>query len=247
MTVEALLCDADGNLFPSEEPAFDASARVTNAFLRAHGIAREYSPSELRLATTGKNFRTTAAALAADHGVTVDPAELEPWVERERREVTAHLGAVLAPDARVADPLARLAADHTLCAVSSSALARLAACFTATGLDALFPPEMRFSAEDSLPVPTSKPDPAIYTFACERLGIAPERALAVEDAVPGVQSAVGAGIETIGNVVFVPAPEREEREAALLAAGAASVIEDWSELEALLGGPVYSGALDRAS
>src|SRR5206468_6511581 len=28
-----LLCDADGNLFPSEEPAFEASAVVTNRYL----------------------------------------------------------------------------------------------------------------------------------------------------------------------------------------------------------------------
>jgi beta-phosphoglucomutase-like phosphatase (HAD superfamily) len=243
--IEALLCDADGNLFPSEEPAFEASARVTNAFLRRHGIAREYSPSELRLATTGRNFRTTAADLAAAHGV--DPIDLELWVERERREVTAHLGAVLRPDARVRDPLRRIAAHHTLCAVSSSALSRLAACFRATGLDALFPPEMRFSAEDSLAVPSSKPDPAIYELACARLDIRPDRALAIEDAVPGVESAVGAGIETIGNLVFVPEAERDEREAALLAAGAASVVRDWPELEGLLRGAVYSDALDRAS
>jgi beta-phosphoglucomutase-like phosphatase (HAD superfamily) len=131
--------------------------------------------------------------------------------------------------------------------VSSSASTRLAACFRATELDALFPPEMRFSAEDSLPVPTSKPDPAVYTFACERLGLAPDRALAIEDAAPGVASAVGAGIETIGNVVFVPEAERAERADALLAAGAASVVRDWSEVEGMLRGAVYSGALDRAS
>jgi hypothetical protein len=45
--------------------------------------------------------------------------------------------------------------------VSSSALARLAGCFTATELDRLIPPARRFSAEDSLPTPTSKPDPAV--------------------------------------------------------------------------------------
>lgn len=28
--VTTVLCDADGNLFPSEEPAFDASVEVTN-------------------------------------------------------------------------------------------------------------------------------------------------------------------------------------------------------------------------
>jgi hypothetical protein len=35
----ALLCDADGNLFPSEEPAFVASAVVTNQFLAELGIS----------------------------------------------------------------------------------------------------------------------------------------------------------------------------------------------------------------
>ena len=30
-----VLCDADGNLFPSEEPAFTASVEVTNEFLDA--------------------------------------------------------------------------------------------------------------------------------------------------------------------------------------------------------------------
>ena len=38
--VEVLLCDADGNLFPSEEPAFVASAAVTNRLLAESGIAR---------------------------------------------------------------------------------------------------------------------------------------------------------------------------------------------------------------
>ena len=38
--VEILLCDADGNLFPSEDPAFVASARVTNDCLAELGIDR---------------------------------------------------------------------------------------------------------------------------------------------------------------------------------------------------------------
>jgi hypothetical protein len=54
------LRDADGNLFPSEEPAFEASTEVTNALLASYGISIEFDPEELRLATTGKNFRTTS-------------------------------------------------------------------------------------------------------------------------------------------------------------------------------------------
>src|SRR3546814_10868453 len=62
---------------------------------------------------------------------------------------------------------------------------RLDACFRATGLSALIPENVRFSAEDSLSVPTSKPDPAVYLFAAEALGIIKKEGLAIEDAVPG--------------------------------------------------------------
>jgi hypothetical protein len=52
--------------------------------------------------------------------------------------------------------------------------------------------------------------------------------------VPGVRSAVGAGITTVGNLTFVPEAERDERRRALFAAGAASAVESWTELAALL-------------
>jgi hypothetical protein len=66
-----LLCDADGNLFPSEEPAFVASAGVTNTFLVSFGVERVFTAEELRVAITAKNFRTTAVDLAVAHGVPV--------------------------------------------------------------------------------------------------------------------------------------------------------------------------------
>lgn len=232
-----LLCDADGNLFPSEEPAFAASAELTNACLAELGADRRYAPEELRLATTGRNFRTTIADLAREVGVAdaLSAERLEAWVAEERRVVTAHLAAALTPDPAVTEPLERMAGRFALAAVSSSALVRLDACFAATGLAELFPPPVRYSAEDSLPVPTSKPDPAVYRHAGEALGVDGAGALAVEDAVPGVRSAVAAGFPTVGNVVFVAEEERADREAALRRAGAVAVVASWSELEALLG------------
>ena len=93
--VRYLLCDADGNLFPSEEPAFDASVEVTNAFLAAIGSHRRFTAEELRLASTGMNFRTTALRLAAEAGV--DDVDIEPWVAEEKRAVSAHLARTLQP------------------------------------------------------------------------------------------------------------------------------------------------------
>jgi beta-phosphoglucomutase-like phosphatase (HAD superfamily) len=234
LAIEALLCDADGCLFPSEEPAFAASAAVTNDFLEALGAKARFGAEELRLATTGKNFRTTAPALAEAEGKHVDPGDLEFWVEAERRRVAAHLGEVLRPDHRVREPLARLAQRRTLALVSSSASGRLDVCVRATDLEPLFPAERRFSAESSLPTPTSKPDPAIYILAGERLGISPPRGLAVEDSVPGAEAAIAAGFPTLGNVMFVPPLERANRIAELQRAGAAGIISSWAELEGLL-------------
>jgi len=234
LPLEALLCDADGCLFPSEVPAFDASAEVTNSFLAEIGSSTRFSAEELRLATTGQNFRTTAAALASAEGRRLAPAALERWVEVERKTVTAHLGKVLRPDARVGEPLERLAASHALAVVTSSARARLDACLAATDLEGLFRLERRFSAENSLPVPTSKPDPAIYVHALEQLRVRPRRALAIEDSAPGATAAVRAGCLTVGNVMFVPAAERAQRKADLEAVGVIDVISSWEELEPLL-------------
>lgn len=240
--VRAVLLDADGNLFPSEEPAFDASTTVTNDLLARLGSDRRWESGDLRRAALGRNFRALAVDFARDLGVALDDGELEEWVAREQGAVTTHLAEVLAPDARVTGALDRLGGRFELAVVSSSALARLAACVTATALDTLLPPDEHISAQDSLPVPTSKPDPAVYRLALERLELAAGEAVAVEDAVAGVRSAVGAGIRTIGNLCFTPPEERAERAAELREAGAYAVTASWAGvvelIEAMAAGPL---------
>jgi HAD superfamily hydrolase (TIGR01509 family) len=230
--ITAVLCDADGTLFPSEEPAFAASAVVTQSFARQFGLVGDFSPEHLRRTMTGKNFRTTAADLLRRADVSAEPAELDFWVEQERTAVTAHLVRTLQPQADVLAALVSLSHGHCLAAVSSSALSRLAACFTASGLDGLIPASRRFSAEDSLPTPTGKPDPAVYQFAARQLGVAPAEAVAVEDSASGAMSAVSAGIPTIGIVQYVPPEERRQRVEELRDAGVSEVAESWAEIGA---------------
>ncbi len=240
--VRMLLCDADGCLFPSEEPAFAASAQVTNDLLADLGVQKRFLPDELRAMAVGKNFRATAIELALSFGVTLTAEELERRALLERREVSAHLGRVLEPDPTVSEPLAQLALRLGLAVVSSSALERLDVCFEATDLAALFPHHLRFSAEDSLPVPTSKPDPAVYALAEERLGVSGAQALAVEDSAAGVRSARAAGFPAVGNVLFVPPLERRERVVALLDAGAETVVSSWWQLSELIEAGARPGA-----
>lgn len=233
--VRVVLCDADGNLFPSEEPAFVASTVVTNRFLAEHGVDRRYDSEELRLAATGVSYRSLLARLARQHGVpALTPVELENWVSVEKEAVTTYLRQELKPDPDVLGPLAALAEHHGVAAVSSSADARIAACFEVTGMAGWFPPARRFSAEDSLAVPTSKPDPAIYLHALAALGLEPEQAVAVEDSGTGATSAVAARIPTIGNLQFVQPAERDERRRLLTEVGVVTVVETWAEIVDLL-------------
>lgn len=258
--ITTLLCDADDNLFPSEKPAFAASVDVINRFLTRFGVSAPFTAEELRKQAVGKNFRSTALDLAAQSGVPMERAlaqgrpgavvaadgdvqagralvtdELEQWVLEEREQVTAHLAATLRPDPEVLDPLQALASRYALAAVSSSATKRLDGCFAATGLDPLIPAGLRFSAEDSLPVPTSKPDPAVYLHTGEVMGVRAQQGLAIEDSVPGVTSAVAAGYVTVGNLMFVPDDEKHCRRGELIDAGAVAIISSWRDLaDALL-------------
>ena len=75
-----------------------------------------------------------------------------------------------------------------------------------------------------------KPDPAPYTAALKKVGVAAEEALAFEDSVSGISSSVAAGIPTVG-IVSSQKPET------LLAAGAFVTAEDFTDpqLRALIG------------
>ena len=236
--VRTLLCDADGTLFASEEPAFEASVGVTNSCLQRWGAAERFTAEQLRLAANGKAFRLTLTDLARAHGLPVQSSEflrdLDAWVAEENGIVTRHLANVLRPDETVRGPLLELQRTFGLALVSSSALTRIDASLKSTGLVELFPVERRFSAQDSLPVPTSKPDPAVYQLAVQRLGLAPGTALAVEDAVPGAQSAVAAGLYTVGMLCFVPADERAQRVLDLQRVGVHALVDSWTELADLL-------------
>ena len=67
-----------------------------------------------------------------------------------------------------------------------------------------------------------KPDPAPYRAALEELGVPAEEALAFEDSVSGIASAVAAGVPTVG-IASSQDPER------LLGAGAFMVAEDFTD------------------
>ncbi|TQS31566.1 hypothetical protein Golomagni_08153 [Golovinomyces magnicellulatus] len=131
---------------------------------------------------------------------------MESYVTREEDAVIAKLQAALKPCVGVDDQLEKLAASgkYHMAVVSSSALRRVKASIEKVGQDKYFRGDEVFSAATSLPKPTSKPDPAIYLHALEKLGRKAENSVAIEDS-------------------------KSEMEKTLTEAGAVVVMRDWSE------------------
>jgi HAD superfamily hydrolase (TIGR01509 family) len=245
--VRVVFCDVDGTLFPSEPIAIEASLDVTNRFVEALGLPVRFEQEELRRATSGKNFRALATLIAAGTeqwgapAVVLSSDELEKWVDEESQIVSAHLRERLRPDPDVLSVVDLLSTRFEMAAVSASSLVRLQASFEATGLERYFPQGRRFSAEDSLATPVSKPDPAVYLEAIARVGVPQEHVLAIEDSLPGVQSAVAAGCPTIGNLTFVDPADRDRRREDMREAGVIVVVDRWADLPAVLGLPAHAG------
>ncbi|MEU6387409.1 HAD family hydrolase [Streptomyces bauhiniae] len=111
----------------------------------------------------------------------------------------------LRPVAGVEEVLEKLTADGVpYCVASSGSHERIRVGHRVTGLDRWFDDDRIFSSQD---VGRGKPAPDLFLYAAERMGVAPERCLAVEDSPLGVQAARAAGMDVYGFTAMTP-PEK---------------------------------------
>jgi HAD superfamily hydrolase (TIGR01509 family) len=230
--ITQLLFDCDNTLVLSEDLAFEACAEVANQVLEKHNIDKRYTGPQLCNEFVGMNFRGVMGRLQEMYGLELTPDEIEENVLKEEDQVIATLKAKAEPCEGCIPVLEKLAAEgkYGLAVVSSSALRRVVASLEKVGLDRFFPKEHLFSAATSLPVPTSKPDPAIYIHACKVLGKQPSECVAVEDSKSGTLSAVRAGIPVIGYDGSYGGEEKQNQMRAVLTeTGAGVVMGHWAE------------------
>jgi HAD superfamily hydrolase (TIGR01509 family) len=237
LQITEILFDCDNTLVMSEELAFEACADIANEILAKRNIPDRYTGEELIQDFVGQNFRGMMVSLQAKYNFDMPKDEIEHYVKEEENQVTAKLLAKAQPCIGVMEELEKLhrSGKYHMAVVSSSALRRVKASLKKVGQDKYFKPEHIFSAASSLPKPTSKPDPAIYHWALERLGRKAEECVAIEDSRSGALSAVRAGIPVIAYVgSYHGDDKRAEMAKKLTDLGAKVVMKDWAEFESCL-------------
>lgn len=178
--LRALLLDMDGTLVDTAEANFAAYAQALSEI----GIVVDRDGFE-RVAA-GRNWRQFLPGLVAD--TDVDPAS----VAARKQCIYETMAGRTRPIRAVIDLALAARASHRLGLVTSASRAGVAAVLGAHGLAAMF--DTIVTGDD---VAESKPSPMPYLLAAARLGVPPDRCLAVEDSDIGVESARRAGMAVL--------------------------------------------------
>ena len=238
--IKYILLDCDNTLVQSEALAFEACADLTNELLEKYQKPERYTAASLLEEFVGQNFRGMLNGLQKIHSFQMPEAELEDYVQRELGKVIEKLMAKCVECPGVTSQLEWANAQgYPLAVVSTSAKPRVVASLEKTNLSRFFPLEHVYSAATSLDPPSSKPDPKIYLYACEQLGVKPEETVTVEDSKSGATAAMRAGIPLIaytgiygiedgeGKMKEMGKKLREETKASY-------VMEDWKDFQKAL-------------
>lgn len=193
MRYELIIFDNDGVLVDSEP----ISNTILAAYLTELGHPTSYEES-LRDYMGGAMHRVHDLVLERSGQRLPDDFD-EVFHER----VFAAFKRELEPMAGAVEVLEKLTAEGVpFCLASSGSHERIRVGHRKTGLDKWFDDGRIFSSQD---VGRGKPAPDLFLHAAERMGVAPDKCVVVEDSPLGVQAALAAGMDVCGFTAMTPA------------------------------------------
>jgi sugar-phosphatase len=174
MRVEGVLCDLDGVLVDSTP----AIVRTWRRFAERHSLDWDLVDRTIH----GRPARESVGLLVPGADVEAEAALLDEWEVADVTDVRPLPGAL---ELRARVP------DHRFAVVTSCGARLARARLTAAGIE---PPQALVTFDD---VSAGKPAPDCYLEGARRLGVPPERCIAIEDAPLGLEAARAAGATTV--------------------------------------------------
>jgi HAD superfamily hydrolase (TIGR01509 family) len=208
--IELVIFDCDGVLVDSERLA----NRVLAELLTEAGLP---TTTEESIATYMGLSMASCFAMAEEKLGSPLPADI---LDRYHADVFEAFDRELEAIPGVAEVVRRL--RWPSCVASSGEHERMRRTLGRTGMHDHFEGRI-FSASD---VERGKPHPDLFLHAADRMGVAPERCVVVEDSPYGVRAAVAAGMTVLGYAAMTPVE--------VLAAEGAETFTDMAGLPALL-------------
>jgi HAD superfamily hydrolase (TIGR01509 family) len=181
---DAFLFDLDGTLVDSERE------NIESVVLAARRWGAELTDDE-RQFVIGHSWNEIHAKVAVNHGLAVTMPELIAAAVDEKRALLASTGYRALPGA--VRTVRRLARRSKMAVVSGASRGEVLDALASLGVSDAF--QLVLGAED---YPRGKPAPDCYAMAIRSLGVAAARAIAIEDATPGILAAREAGARVIG-------------------------------------------------
>lgn len=203
-------------------------------------IEKRYTADSLLEDFVGHNFRGMLKGLQKNEGFELSDAEMESYVGKELDAVTQKLSQKAVECPNVTKNLEWMKEQgYPMSVVSTSAKSRVVASLEKCNLDRFFKNEHVYSAASSLNPPSSKPDPKIYNYACEQLGVKNADAITVEDSKSGATAAMRAGIPCIAYVGIYGIEDSKEKEDEMAKklteeCKCFAVMRDWNEFPDIL-------------
>jgi HAD superfamily hydrolase (TIGR01509 family) len=171
--------DLDGLLVDS------AAAWLTALEATAAALGGKLTPARLEQ-LAGCSVETSARQLVRWYGAKTQLRSTTAMLRGSLDGATRTVGAPPLPGAR--ELVAALAGKLPMAVATNSPSQAAARMLRGAGLASFF--SVVVTADDAVP----KPSPDLYLLACDRLGVRPERSLAIEDSAVGAAGALAAGM-----------------------------------------------------
>lgn len=221
MKKEAVIFDCDGVLINTEEVGYN----ITSKMLEEAGL--KYSREEYVELLSGLSYKEFQKKLRHDFNERAG----KPLPDGFEDEITRRLRAAIDTEVKAIEGVKTLLQELKRVGIpfavaSNSGRESLEHKLRVTGLYDYFGPHI-YSSDD---VENAKPAPDLPLLAAQKLGVAPEKCIGVEDSVTGTTGFVAAGMLTFG---FVGEAHRADNEARYLReAGAAAIVDSMDRLSA---------------